>query len=286
MRAIARKIVLLLEMIRFSHTVFALPFAVLAAVLAAEGVPDARTCLWILAAMVGARSAAMTFNRIVDRKIDAGNPRTQNRHLVTGSVSVAQAWMFLAGMAGLFFCASWQLNPLALQLSPVALLVIFSYSYAKRVSALCHFLLGASLALAPVGAWVAVRGEIGEPALYFAAVVMLWTAGFDIIYACQDHESDVKAGLKSIPVRFGIKASLRIAAVMHLAMLGVLVAMAFVFGGTYFIACVVLIAALLAYEHSLVRADDLARVNHAFFTCNAVVSLLLMTAVLLDVFLR
>ena len=203
-------------MIKFEHTLFALPFAFLGAVLAANGLPTGWQIVWITAAMFGARSAAMSFNRIVDRKYDAENPRTENRELPSGKLSVKFAWMFFAASVALFTLAAYSLNWLTLALSPVALISILGYSYAKRFTAWAHLILGWALAISPTAAWIAVRGAFdSEVPILLSLLVMMWTAGFDVMYACQDFEFDRKAGLRSIPARFGIANSLRIARFFH-----------------------------------------------------------------------
>lgn len=276
----------LLEMIRFSHTLFALPFALLAAVMAwtANRRSDPpvgfrwQELAGILVCMVLARSAAMAFNRLADRRLDAVNPRTQMRHLPTGILSVGSVVAFtivcsLGFVAGtLFFMPR---NPLPLYFSVPVLGFLLGYSFAKRFTALAHFWLGTALMLAPLAAWVAIRGELAWPPAVLGGAVLLWVAGFDMIYACQDAEFDQKMRLRSIPARFGVPAALRLAAVCHLGMLVCLFLLPVVygyFGGVYY-AGVVAIAVLLAYEHSLVRPDDLSRVNQAFFHVNAVVSI-------------
>lgn len=277
MRNLLHKLKITLEMIKFEHTLFALPFAFLGAVLAADGIPDVRKILWITAAMVGARSAAMTFNRIVDRDIDAANPRTAGRELPTGRLSTSFAWAFLMASVGLFIFSAYLLNPLAFALSPVALISILGYSYAKRVTALSHLLLGWALAIAPTAAWIAVRGAIdSELPLFLSLFVLMWTAGFDVLYACQDHEFDKSAGLHSIPARFGIARSLWIARLFHLQAFVVLVLL-FIFSGLGWPAGagVAAVGLLLAYQHTLVKTNDLSRLNAAFFTTNAFVSIIL-----------
>lgn len=264
-------------MIKFEHTLFALPFAFLGAILAANGLPTAGQILWITLAMVGARSAAMTFNRIADRRIDAENPRTANRELPSGKLSVNFAWMFLAASVALFLFAAYSLNWLALALSPVALLSILGYSYAKRYTAFSHLLLGWALAISPTAAWIAVRGTIdSEIPLLLSLVVLMWTAGFDVMYACQDYEFDKKTGLRSIPARFGIKNSLWIARLFHAQAFIVLLLLYFVTGlGFLALTGVLAVGALLVYQHTLVKPTDLSRMNAAFFTTNAFVSIIL-----------
>lgn len=265
-------------MIKFEHTLFALPFAFLGAVLAADGLPTPWQILWITAAMVGARSAGMTFNRIVDRDIDKQNPRTASRELPSGKLSVGFAWTFFFIAVALFLFAAYSLNWLTFALSPVALLSILGYSYAKRFTALAHVLLGWALAISPTAAWIAVRGTIdSELPLLLSLVVLMWTAGFDVLYACQDFEFDRTAGLRSIPARFGIKNSLWIARLFHFQAFIVLVLLYFVTGlGWLALAGVIAVGVLLVYQHTLVKHDDLSRMNAAFFTTNAFVSVILL----------
>lgn len=276
----------LLEMIRFSHTLFALPFAMLAAVMAwaanrAEGVTPAfrwQDLLGILVCMVGARSAAMAFNRLADRKLDALNPRTQARHLPSGTLEVRNVAVFTA-VSALVFVGGTLLflprNPLPLYFSVPVLLFLFAYSYTKRFTALSHFWLGAALMLAPMAAWVAIRAELAWPPVVLGTAVMLWVAGFDIIYACQDIEFDARMRLCSVPSRCGASGALRVAAICHFGMVVLLLVLSRIFpefGWVYNVG-VVIIAVLLFYEHGLVRPDDLTRVNRAFFHVNAVVSI-------------
>ncbi|MBX7054476.1 MAG: putative 4-hydroxybenzoate polyprenyltransferase [Pyrinomonadaceae bacterium] len=267
-----------LEMIKFEHTLFALPFAFMGAILAANGLPTWRQILWITLAMVGARSAAMTFNRIIDRDIDAKNPRTAGRELPSGKLTVGFAWIFLYVSIGLFLLASYSLNWLTFALSPVALLVVLGYSYAKRFTVFAHLLLGLALAIAPSAAWIAVRGSLDdELPILLSLLVLMWTAGFDVMYACQDFEFDRKSGLHSIPARFGIANSLWIARLFHLQAFVVLVILYLVSGlGWLALAGVAAVGALLLFQHTLVRSDDLSRMNAAFFTTNAFVSVILL----------
>ncbi len=277
MTGFLQKLMTTLGMIKFEHTLFALPFAFLGAVLAAEGLPEWRQILWITAAMIGARSAAMTFNRIVDRDIDAANPRTANRELPSGKLTVGFAWIFFFASVGLFFLASYSLNWLTFALSPVALISVLGYSYAKRFTAFAHLLLGWALAISPTAAWIAVRGTIdsGIP-LLLSLFVLMWTAGFDVLYACQDYEFDKKAGLRSIPARFGIKNSLRIARLFHAQAFIVLLLLFFVTElGWLALSGVLAVAVLMIYQHTLVKANDLSNMNAAFFTTNAFVSVIL-----------
>ena len=266
-----------LEMIKFEHTLFALPFAFLGAVLAAEGWPTAWQIFWITIAMFGARSAAMTFNRLIDRRFDAENPRTAGRELPSGKLSVGFAWSFLLVSIALFELAAYELNWLTFVLSPVALLSVLGYSYAKRFTSLAHLILGWALAISPTAAWIAVRGSLdSEIPLLLSLVVMMWTAGFDVLYACQDCEFDKKAGLRSIPARFGVKNSLLIARVFHAQAFLVLLLLYLATGLGYLaLGGVAAVGALLVYQHTLVKPHDLSRLNAAFFTTNAFVSVIL-----------
>jgi 4-hydroxybenzoate polyprenyltransferase len=266
-----------LEMIKFEHTLFALPFAFLGAFLAANGLPTLWQIFWITMAMIGARSAAMSFNRIADRKIDAANPRTANRELPAGKLSINFAWAFMIAACALFFLASAMLNGLTLILSPVALFSVLFYSYAKRFTALAHLILGWSLAIAPTAAWIAVRGAIDSPVpILLSLIVMMWTAGFDVIYACQDFEFDRKNGLHSIPAKLGIAGALMVARIFHFqAFLVLILLYSFTELGWLALLGVVLTGALLIYQHLLVRPNDLSRLNAAFFTTNAFVSVIL-----------
>ena len=266
-----------LEMIKIEHTLFALPFAFLGAVLAARGVPSLWQIAWISIAMVGARSTAMAFNRIADRDYDARNPRTKMRAIPAGILSVGFVLAFTIVSATIFIVAAAMLNRLALYLSPVALASIVLYSYTKRWTLLSHVVLGWCLAIAPTGAWIAVRGTLDSPIpLLLSAVVMLWTAGFDVLYACQDFDFDRREGLYSIPARFGIARSLWISRALHAAAFVALVALYFLTNlGALAVIGVIATGALLIYQHTLVRANDLSRLNAAFFTTNAFVSVIL-----------
>jgi 4-hydroxybenzoate polyprenyltransferase len=267
-----------LEMIKFEHSVFALPFALVGALLAAResgGLPSWRQILWIVVAMVGARSAAMTMNRIADLEYDRRNSRTANRALPAGELSVAFAWAFTILASAVLVLAAWQLNPLALRLSPVALASLFFYSYTKRFTAWSHFVLGFCLGISPAAAWIAIRGSLDARMLILCAAVTLWVGGFDVLYACQDVEFDKSAGLHSIPKQIGIAKALIFARSMHVVMVALLVWLA----GSFHLAWpawagIGVVAALLAYEHSLVKANDLSKMNAAFFTVNGYISLL------------
>lgn len=282
-RRFLRQVGIILEMIKFEHTVFALPFALLSALLAARGVPEWRTLGWILVAMVGARSSAMAFNRIADLHYDALNPRTANRALPRGILTVGQVAVFTVVSSAVFVFAAWQLNPLCFALSPVALLWILGYSYTKRFTALSHLWLGLSLGIAPVGAWLAVRGQFDLVPVLLALAVLLWTAGFDIIYSLQDVEFDRRMGLRSLPQTLGEERALWLSRLMHTGMVGLLLLvgqLAQLRWGYY--AGVVVAGALIAYEQSLVKPHDLSRVNLAFFTLNGWVSVLLFVFTLMD----
>src|SRR6266404_6683249 len=266
-----------LEMIKIEHTLFALPFALLGAVLAARGLPSFSQLLWIAVAMVGARSTAMAFNRIADKDYDARNPRTKARAIPAGKLSVVFVLIFTISGAGIFLFAAGMLNRLTLILSPLALASVILYSYTKRWTTLSHIVLGWCLAIAPTGAWIAVRGTIDSPApLLLSLVVLLWTAGFDVLYACQDYDFDRREGLYSIPARFGIARSLWISRGLHTSAFAALVALYFLTNlGVLAAAGVIATGALLIYQHTLVRANDLSRLNAAFFTTNAFVSVIL-----------
>jgi 4-hydroxybenzoate polyprenyltransferase len=259
----------LIEFVKLEHTLFALPFAFLGAALAAGGWPGGRVAVWVTLAMVGARSAAMAFNRICDRHYDALNPRTRDRPLVSGSLSLPFAWLFLAASAALFVTSAAMLNRLAFWLSWPALAIVLGYSLTKRFTAASHLFLGLALGISPVGGWVAVRGSIDTPALLLALAVLCWTAGFDIIYACQDVGFDEKVGLHSLPRRIGIAGALRVSSALHLVMVGLLVWLGFLCGRHLLFAVgIALVAVILWIEHRLVKPDDLSRVNAAFFTAN------------------
>jgi 4-hydroxybenzoate polyprenyltransferase len=275
-----KRLRLTLEMIKFEHSVFALPFALTAALLAFREdrfgtTAPAWKLLWIVAAMVGARSAAMTFNRLLDTAIDSRNPRTRSRHLPAGLLSRGFAWGFTAASTFVFLVSARMLNPLCFQLAPVALAVVFFYSFTKRFTSFSHLVLGFALGIAPAAAWIAVRGSLDARILWLTAAVTLWTAGFDVIYGCQDYDFDGREGLFSLPRRFGIRGALLIARALHVAMLGCLVLLAALFDlGPVSWAGVALVALLLSYEHSLVKPDDLSRVDAAFFAVNGYVSML------------
>jgi 4-hydroxybenzoate polyprenyltransferase len=281
----------LLGMIKFAHTVFALPFAIMGMVLAARGMPPVETILWILVAMVGGRTAAMTWNRVADARIDAANPRTAERALPAGRVSMGASVVFTLVAAAVFVVACWRLNPLCLALSPVVLGVFFLYPLTKRFTAGSHLVLGVALGLAPVGAWVAVRGALDagvEAVILLGGAVFLWVAGFDVLYACQDVEHDrEEPGLHSIPKRLGLKRSLLLARGFHLVAVVLLAAVGIVASlGWIYAVGVVLAAALLHREHSILAPDDLSRLDVAFFKLNGLVSVVVGTLAVVDVLVR
>ena len=276
-----------LEMIKWEHSVFALPFALCGAMLAASGFPSARQLLWIIVAMVAARSAAMAFNRWADAAIDAANPRTSTRALPAGHLSPAFVVTFVVVSSAVFVFAASQLNRLTLLLSPVALAVLLLYSYTKRLTRWSHLVLGFALGIAPAAAWIAVRGSLDSRILLLTAAVTFWVAGFDVLYACQDYDFDRQAGLHSIPRYLGIPGALWVARGFHLVMVGFLIVLLVAFGlGTFAAVGVGVVILLLLYEHSLVKANDLSKLNAAFFTMNGVISVLFFVCVAADLLLR
>jgi 4-hydroxybenzoate polyprenyltransferase len=286
------RIRLTLEMIKFEHSVFALPFALTGALLAWRDEAFTRDglwtrLLWIVIAMVAARSVAMAFNRVLDADIDAKNPRTKSRHLPAGILTRRFAWGFVIASTFVFVFAARQLNPLCFKLAPLALAIPMFYSFTKRFTSLSHIVLGFSLGIAPAAAWIAMRGSLDPRILWLTAAVTLWTAGFDIIYACQDYAFDVATGLYSVPKQFGIAGALWIARALHVGMLICLIALvrAFELGGIA-AAGIAAVAALLAWEHRLVRANDLSRIDAAFFTMNGYVSVIFFVFWATDIFLK
>ena len=272
--ALLRSIGTTLEMIKWEHSFLTLPFGLTGAVLAARGIPSAWTLLWICVALVAGRSAAMAFNRLADADIDAANPRTRTRALPAGKLSRQFVAGFVAVTSALLVFAAWQLNPLALRLSPVALAIIFLYSYSKRFTRWSHVALGFAMGIAPAAAWVAVRGSLDPRILILTAAVLFWGAGFDILYGCQDYEFDRSAQVYSVPKAFGIRNALWVARLFHVITFALLVWMVLAFGlGKIAIAGVVMVGLLLVYEHSLVRHDNLSRLNAAFFTMNGFISM-------------
>jgi 4-hydroxybenzoate polyprenyltransferase len=275
-----------LEMIKWEHSIFALPFALCGAMLAAGGTPTGHQLFWIVVAMVSARSAAMAFNRVADAAIDATNPRTRFRALPRGALSPAFVTTFVLAACAVFILAASQLNRLALMLSPVALAVVLLYSYTKRFTRWSHLVLGFALGIAPAAAWIAVRGSLDPRILLLTAAVTFWVAGFDVLYACQDYDFDREADLHSVPRYFGIHWALIVARVFHILMLGLLVTLVIAFGlGKLAIAGVVVVGLLLSYEHSLVSPDDLSKLNAAFFTMNGVISVVFFAFVAADLLL-
>ncbi|NEZ42971.1 UbiA-like polyprenyltransferase [Paenibacillus alvei] len=282
-----KKVRIFLEMIKFEHTIFALPFAFMGALLGAMVVHQRFPTLpewgWILMAMFGARSAAMALNRLIDAAIDAKNPRTANRAIPAGLLKAGEVILFTAVSFGLLFWAAANLEPLSVYLLPIAVFMLVFYSFTKRFTWLCHVVLGLTIALAPLGGWVAVTNEINAPALIFYLTVSLWTAGFDVIYACQDYEFDKKEGLNSIPVRFGIAKSLWIARGFHVATaFGFILLLFLTQLSWWYIVGTVIASALLIYEHLLVKPHDLSKLNTAFFTMNGVLSIVVFCFTLID----
>jgi 4-hydroxybenzoate polyprenyltransferase len=272
-----------MEMIKWEHSIFALPFALVGAMLAAGGLPAPRQFLWIVVAMVAARSAAMAFNRVVDASIDAANPRTRTRALPAGTLSRQFVTSFVVVSCALFLLAAAELNRLALYLAPLALAVLLSYSYTKRFTRWSHLVLGFALGIAPAAAWIAIRGSLDVRILLLTAAVTFWVAGFDVLYACQDYDFDRQTGLHSIPRFLGIRKALWIARAFHLIMLALLIALVYVFHmGWLAMAGIAAVAMLLGYEHTLVRHDDLGKLNAAFFTMNGVIAVVFLVFVAAD----
>jgi 4-hydroxybenzoate polyprenyltransferase len=285
--SLLRNLRVTLEMIKWEHSIFALPFALCGAMLAANGLPAGQHLFWIIVAMVSARSAAMAFNRLADASIDAANPRTQTRALPAGTLTPAFVATFVVLCCGVFVFAASRLNRMALVLSPVALCVVLLYSYTKRFTRWSHLFLGLALGIAPCAAWIAVRGSFDPRILLLTAAVTFWVGGFDVLYACQDHEFDQRAGLHSIPRFFGIGRALWIARLFHAVMLILLVGLVLVFGlGKLAVVGVVVVMLLLAYEHSLVSPTNLSKLNAAFFTMNGVISVVFFVFLAGDLLLR
>jgi len=284
---VLRNLRVTLEMIKWEHSIFALPFALCGAMLAAGGWPTAHQVAWIIVAMVAARSAAMAFNRLADASIDAANPRTSTRALPAGQLTPAFVATFVVISSAVFIAAAAELNRLALWLSPLALAVLLLYSYTKRFTRWSHLVLGFALGIAPSAAWIAVRGSLDPRILLLTAAVTFWVAGFDVLYACQDFDFDRSSGLHSIPRYLGISRALWVARAFHVIMLLLLAALLAAFGmGKVAIAGVAVVAVLLAYEHSLVSAGDLRKLNAAFFTMNGVISVVFFVFVAGDLLLR
>ncbi|HLJ29337.1 MAG TPA: UbiA-like polyprenyltransferase [Candidatus Angelobacter sp.] len=282
-----RNIGVTLEMIKWEHSVFALPFALCAAMLAAGGMPTAAKLGWILVCMISARSAAMAFNRLADAQIDAANPRTVTRAIPAGTLSQKFVMMFVLVSCVIFVLAAAQLNHLTLYLSPVALAVVLLYSFTKRFTRWSHLLLGFALGIAPAAAWIAVRGALDARILILTAAVTCWVGGFDVLYACQDVDFDRAYGLNSLPQAYGIPSALWLARALHLLMLALLIALVLSFGlGKIAMLGVLAVALLLAYEHSLVSSKDLSKLNAAFFTMNGVIAVVFFVFVAIDILVR
>lgn len=277
------KVAVYLRMIKFSHSIFALPFAFTSAILAASGMPELRQVVWIVVAMVGARSGAMGLNRIIDRQIDSANPRTDGREIPRGAISVFAATLLVIVSFVLLVIAASMLNPLCLKLSPVAIAVLIIYSYTKRFTWMSHFVLGLSIAAAPLGAWIAVRGSFDYEIIPLAISVIFWLAGFDVLYALQDLDFDRRYGLHSIPKRFGIKKAIYFSRIFHGASFFLLIATGMIFGlGSVYWTGMLVVAGLFLYEHSLVREDDLSKLDIAFFNMNSYISMTVFIFTLMD----
>lgn len=280
---IFRKIKVILDMIKFEHTIFALPFAIMSAFIASDGLPAPDKIGWILLAMVGARSCAMAFNRLADADLDEVNPRTAARAIPAGKITKRAVWVFTIVSAALLVFAAYKLNPLAFALSPVALAVIAGYSYSKRWTFLSHFWLGLSISIAPIGTWIAIKGELDWPPMLLGLAVLLWIGGFDIIYACQDFEFDRTYGLFSIPACFGKERALQLSTTLHVMMVVTLIGVTWLTNlGVLYLIGVGIVTILLIYEHAIVSPNNLSRVNLAFFTLNGIVSLVLMALSVAD----
>ncbi len=283
---VKNKAALYLGMIKISHSVFALPFAFTGAILAASGIPTFKQILWIAVAMVSARSGAMGLNRIIDREIDAKNPRTKNREIPSGKIRVKDAILFTILSFAILLIAAYNLNPLCVKLSPLVIAALFLYSYTKRFTWLSHFVLGIAISAAPLGAWIAVRGTFDLDIIPLSIAVVFWLAGFDILYALQDMEFDKKHGLYSIPRRFGIKTSLALSRIFHLITWVLLVATGVIFDLNYlYLIGMIVVAGLLVYEHLLIKSDDLSNLNMAFFNMNGYISIAVFLFTLISVIL-
>lgn len=282
-----RKLTIFLEMIKFEHTLFALPFAYIGALLTNLTIPSGYHLLWITLAMVGARTAAMSFNRLIDRHIDARNPRTANRALPQGLLKSSEVWLYAAVSIALLALSAYKLSPLAFRLFPVALVALTFYSYTKRFTWLCHLFLGATLSLAPMGAWVAIADKLDMPALILGLGVTFWVAGFDIVYACDDYDFDKRSGIFSIPSRFGISRALRIAAVFHIVAAACFVTIGLLLKlGLFYWTGVAAAAFLLYYQHTLISPSDLSKAGVAFFGLNGTLSAAMFIFTLLDIISR
>ena len=287
MNSLAKRTAIAMEMIKWEHSVFALPFALTGAMLAAGGWPSPRVLCWIVICMVSARTAAMAFNRLVDAELDTANPRTAMRALPAGALSKQFVIGFVAISAAIFVISAAMLNRLTLELAPVALSVVLAYSYMKRVTRWSHMILGLALGIAPSAAWIAVRGSLDPRIVVLTAAVLLWVGGFDILYACQDYEHDSRVGLNSVPQAFGVETAFWIARFMHAAMIGFLLWLDEIFGlGRIALTGVGLVATLLVYEHAIISPRDLRRMNASFFTTNGFVSVLFFLFTAADTLLR
>ncbi len=287
MERVLRSTQITLEMIKWEHSIFALPFALTAALLAADGWPSLRVLLWIVVCMVSARSAAMAFNRLADAKLDAANPRTAMRALPAGQLSSGFVTAFVFMAAAVFIFGAAMLNRLTLLLSPVALGVVLLYSYMKRITRWSHLVLGLALGIAPAAAWIGVRGSLDPRILLLTVIVLLWVGGFDVLYACQDFEHDRSAGLNSVPQAFGLEGAFWIARTMHLATAILLFVFAHIFGlGVLATVGLGVVVLLLAYEHAIISPGDLRRMNAVFFTLNGVISVVFFLSVAADLFWR
>lgn len=283
MDAAMSKVSVYMRMIKFSHSIFALPFAFTSALIAASGIPDLRQIGWIVIAMVGARSGAMGLNRVIDRKIDSANPRTKGREIPRGAISVFAAVVFVIVSFICLVLAAYMLNPLCLKLSPIAIAVLVLYSYTKRFTWMSHFFLGLSISAAPLGAWLAVKGSFDIEIMPLVIAVIFWLAGFDVLYALQDIDFDKKYGLHSIPERFGVSKSIYLSRIFHVTSFLLLVAngMIFKLGGLYWTG-IFLTAGLFLYEHSLIKVDDLRKLDIAFFNMNGYISVTVFVFTLMD----
>jgi 4-hydroxybenzoate polyprenyltransferase len=287
MEHVLRSTRITLEMIKWEHSIFALPFALTGAVLAAGGWPSLRQLVWIVVCMVAARSAAMAFNRLADRHLDAANPRTKMRALPTGQLSYGFVLGFTFFSCGVFVLGAWMLNTFTLELSPVALLIVLGYSYMKRVTRWSHIVLGLALGIAPAAAWIAVRGTLSPRVLILTSIVLLWVGGFDVLYACQDFEHDRKVGLRSVPQAFGLNGAFWIARTMHIGMTILMFVMLRAFNlGNVSLVGILLVIVLLVYEHSIISPLDIRRMNAAFFTLNGIISVVFFVSVATDVLIH
>lgn len=280
---VINRVILYLKMIKFSHSVFALPFAFTGAIMAASGIPSPAQVFWIGVAMVGARSGAMGINRIIDRHIDRENPRTQNREIPSGKISVFDASVFTAASLLLLIAAAYKLNPLCFKLAPVAIIVLAFYSYTKRFTWMSHFILGIAISAAPLGAWIAVRGSLDPAILCLSLAVVFWLAGFDVLYALQDLEFDRTHGLYSVPQRFGIKKALLLSRVFHVIAVGLLISTGVILRlGIFYWTGMAVVLILFFYEHSLIKSDDLSKLNMAFLNMNGYISVTVFLFTLLE----